>query len=106
MHIILHIPYMYIVYAHCTYHVHVCVQTYMYMYIHILQVLSCSVSKALTLLGGSEASETAEFCDVFDKFFDALNVSNFTNGKHHRKPFQNPYRSGTDFRLKVCSCSS
>ena len=67
------------------------------MYMHIMQVLSCSVSKALALLGGSEASETAEFCDVFDKFFDAFNVSNFTDGKHHQKPFQNPTAQGLPF---------
>ena len=37
---------------------------------------------------------------MFDKFFDCLNVNSFTKGKHSRKPFQNPYRSAKDFRLK------
>ncbi len=45
----------------------------------------------------------AKFVDMFDKFFDCLNVNNFTAGKHHRKPFQDPYRRATDFRLKVCN---
>ena len=53
------------------------------------------------MFGGPEAKETAVFTDIFDKYFDALNVCNFTDGKHQRKPFKNPYRSGTDFRLKV-----
>ena len=59
------------------------------------------MSKALTYVVGQEARETAKFVDMFDKLFDTLNVRNFTNGKHHRKPFQNPYRTGDDFRLKV-----
>jgi hypothetical protein len=34
-------------------------------------------------------------------FFDALNVSNFDSGKHESKPFKDPYRSPTDFRLRL-----
>ena len=49
-------------------------------------------------------SETVKFTVMFDRFFDCLNVNNFTTGKHKRKPFQNPYRSPDDFRLKVCVC--
>lgn len=67
----------------------------------ILQVLSESVAKALPLVVGDEASETAEFISKFDSFFDILNVSNFTNGTRYRKPFQHPYRHGNDSRLKV-----
>ena len=40
---------------------------------------------------------------MFDKYFDTLNVSNFTNGKVNRKPFQSPFRSSEDFRLKVAN---
>ena len=46
-------------------------------------------------------SETVRFTAMFDHFFDCLNVTNFTTGKHKRKPFQDPYRSSGDFRLKV-----
>ena len=53
------------------------------------QVLSESVSKALKLVGGDNVSETAKFVAMMDKFFDTLNVSNFTTGKQKRKPFQN-----------------
>lgn len=66
-----------------------------------MQVLSYSVSKGLTHVLGSTAEGTARFTDMFDKFFDTLNVSNFDSGKHKRKSFQNPYRSASDFRLKV-----
>ncbi len=52
---------------------------------------------------GKAAEETARFTDMFDKFFDALNVCNFDSGKHERKQFKDPYRSASDFRLKVCS---
>ena len=63
--------------------------------------MSESVSKALAVFGGQEAKETAMFTDMFDKFFDAVNVRNFTDGKTKRKLFQDPYCSGDDFRLKV-----
>ena len=49
-------------------------------------------------------SETVKFTVMFDHFFDCHNMNNFTTGKHKRKPFQNPYRSPDDFRLKVCVC--
>ena len=35
---------------------------------------------------------------MFDQFFDSLNVSNF---EKEWKPFKDPYRSASDFRLKV-----
>ncbi len=71
-----------------------------------LQVLSESVSKALQMTGGSEVEETARFALMMDRFFDSLNVTNFTNGIHKRKPFQLPYRSGSDKRLKVSCLTS
>ena len=70
------------------------------LYAH-LQVLSNSISKALTLLVGDEATETAKFAEMFNKFFDCLNASNFTVGKQQRNVFKNPYYSAEDFRLTV-----
>eukprot|EP00731_Ephydatia_muelleri_P009301 Em0004g1639a len=64
------------------------------------QVLSESVSQALHLTGGDEVSETAHFIGMMDRFFDALNVHNFSHGSKALKPFQLPYTSATDFRLK------
>ena len=59
------------------------------------------MNKALTLLGGDKTKETAKFVSMLDKFFDALNVTNFLIGKQQRKPFKDPYRSANDFRLNV-----
>ena len=67
-----------------------------------IKVLSESVSKAVELIGGVEAAETAMFLIMFDKFFDCLKVSNCLEGHQQRKPFREPYRSADDFRLKVC----
>ena len=63
------------------------------------------MSQALHLTGGDEVSETAHFIGMMDRFFDALNVHNFSHGSKALKPFQLPYTSATDFRLKVCQCS-
>ena len=61
------------------------------------------MSKALIQTGGCEAKETSRFVSMFDKFFDCVNVSNFTNGTRNRKQFQYPYRHSDDPRVKVCS---
>lgn len=66
-------------------------------------MLSETVSKALAMTGGPRAQETAKFVSMMDKFFDCLNVSDYNTGRFKRKVFKQPYRSGTDFRLKVCS---
>lgn len=47
------------------------------------------------------ADETANFIEMFDKFFDALNVTNFSRCIYKRKYFQTVYRWNKDFRLKV-----
>ena len=59
-------------------------------------------------VGGKEVEETVKFVRMMDKFFDCLNVTNLSSGKHNRKSFQDPYRrlpgGGTnDFRLKICT---
>ena len=63
-------------------------------------MLSESVAKALELTGGEEVTKTVKFIKMMDHF-DCLNVNNFHMGKQKRKQFQDPYRSGDDFRLKV-----
>eukprot|EP00731_Ephydatia_muelleri_P023298 Em0015g881a len=64
------------------------------------QVLSESVSKALVLFCGDECNETSQFVEMMDKFFDALNVHNYSHGSQALKPFQLPYTSREDPRLK------
>ena len=51
----------------------------------IHKLLSESVSKALASFGGTEAEENALFTEMFEKFFDGLNVRNFTDGKDSTK---------------------
>ena len=53
------------------------------------------------LTGGSRTAETARFIELVDAFFDCLNVGNYTDGKRHRKMFQQPFRTANDFRFKV-----
>ena len=57
--------------------------------------------------GGGEVKETARFVDKFNKFFDCLNVSNYTAGIKSRSTFKDPYRKGAkeDKRLQVVSCN-
>ena len=47
------------------------------------------------------AQETARFIELVDAFFDCMNVGNYTDGKRHRKVFQQPFRTPSDFRFKV-----
>ena len=63
--------------------------------------MSESVGKALQLTGGDDVTETAKFVIIFDKFFDILNVHNFTNGTRYRKPYLHPYHNADDQRLDV-----
>ena len=65
-------------------------------------MLSSSVSKALRVVFGDEAAGTAKFVEMADKFFDVLNVHNYSHGASKLKPFQLPYTSSEDVRLKVC----
>jgi hypothetical protein len=65
------------------------------------QVLSETVGKALELVGGEEAKETANFILRVDKFFDCLNVKSISEGCKKLKAFREPYRSGDDFRFRV-----
>ena len=64
--------------------------------------MSETVYKALKATGGEAAQGTAHFVMMFDHFFDCLNVNSFIAGKINRKPFQDPYRSASDFRIEVC----
>ncbi len=49
--------------------------------------MSESVSKALELTGGPDVAETVKCVDYMDKFFDAVNVSNYVEGVHKKKVF-------------------
>ena len=57
----------------------------------LFKAVSEKVANALERTGGDEVSETVRFIRMMDKFFDCLNVTNFSSGTH-KKPFQEPYR--------------
>ena len=65
------------------------------------QVMSETVSKALRKMFGGYAEGTAKLIEIVDHLFDCLNARNLDEAKLKRKPFRSPYRTGTDWRLKV-----
>lgn len=67
----------------------------------LIKVLSSTVSKALKMTADPSVQGTSKFCDMFDKFFDSLNVSSLEAGKRTRNAFKAPYHSASDFRIKV-----
>ena len=80
----------------------------------LVQVLSESVAKGIVMIFGEEAAETTKFVSKYVHncllkvvqrvfCFNYLNVHNCTSGK---TPFQGPYRSSGDFRLKMLVISS
>ena len=67
----------------------------------ISKVLSSTVSNAMMVYIGDEASETAKFIDMIDKFFDTMNVNNYSSCYKQLKQFKSPYRWSNDARIKV-----
>lgn len=65
-------------------------------------MLSDTVAKAFAYYGDSKTVETQRFVEMFDKFFDCLNVRHPTEHIRHRKPFLRPYTSTDDERFTVC----
>ena len=63
------------------------------------QILSNSVSVVLKNFGPPDATATAVFCDMFDKFVDCLNVRNTMEHVTKQKPFLKPYTSVDDERF-------
>lgn len=63
------------------------------------QILSSTVGKILLQFGPAEASETASFCLLMDKFFDCMNVRNTKEWNLKQKPFLKPYSSVNDERF-------
>ena len=64
------------------------------------QVLSTSVSIAVKSFGPPEATVTAKYCEMFDKFFDCFNVRNTKEYITKQKPFLKPYTSVDDERFQ------
>ena len=54
-------------------------------------VLSSTVANRLKVHFPDTSKETSHFVRMFDKFFDALNVTNYSNSITSLKPFKMPY---------------
>ena len=65
------------------------------------QVLSTSVANAFQYFGDPETKETETFVRQFDRFFDCMNVRNYSEGYQKRKEYLKPYTSPDDSRLQV-----
>lgn len=63
------------------------------------QVLSASTSHAILLKGIPEMTETANFCLMFDRWFDCLNGRYLDEGTKKRKSDLLPYKSVDDPRF-------
>jgi hypothetical protein len=64
------------------------------------QVLSTTMSHALIARNKPELLATAEFCQIFDSWFDCLNGRYLREGIHTRKPNLNPYSQTSDKRFE------
>jgi len=88
-------------------------QLFVHLHVWIVfKAVSERVANALEMTGGDDVSETVRFIRMMDKFFDCMNVTNFSSGIHKKKHFQEAYRRRTggdgtdDFRLKVSHCTN
>ena len=52
--------------------------------------------------GGEETIATEQFVMMMDRFFDAFNVRDLSEGKKTRKTIRAPYWSEKDWRFEVC----
>ena len=57
------------------------------------------MSDALLEVGGEEFEGTAKFCEIMDKFFDALNVTNYTESITNLKFYRRPYKKSPSLRM-------
>ena len=63
------------------------------------QVLSSTVSKVLSQYGPPEAAGTAEFCSLFDTFFDIMNIRDIHSHNFDLKPSLIPFSRVDDPRF-------
>ena len=57
------------------------------------------VHVADAMRGDDALSATIEFIDMFDKFFDCLNVKNMSSSIKEKNDFKAPYRKPGDFHV-------
>jgi hypothetical protein len=79
---------------------HIILNAYSVMNVKLaVQILSATVGNTLLEFGPGEASETANFCLLMDKFFDCCNVTNTKEYIKNRKVFLKPFTDCSDERF-------
>lgn len=71
--------------------------------IHVLQGFEQFCGKSSHTGSWTKCKGNAQFVEMFDKFFDCMNWSSLSAGKRTWNPFKSPFRSATDWKLKVCT---
>lgn len=64
-------------------------------------MFSKTVACALSYFNFPETGATKKFVEIFDRFFDCLNVRNRSEHYEKKKPDLKPYTSAKDERLLV-----
>jgi len=63
----------------------------MLVHLDIVQVLSDTMADRMRNTGNDALSANIEFIDMFDKFFDCLNVKNMPSDTKEKNNFKAPY---------------
>ena len=80
---------------------HIRLTSYSVMRVNLAaQILSSSVSSVLQNFGSPGSSGTSKYCQMFDQFFDCLNVRSLEEYKRKRKPMLAPYTDIGDARFQ------
>ena len=80
---------------------HIYLNPYSKMLVNLaVQVMSETVGKVMVEYGPTQASATANYILMIDKFFDLCNVRSLTEGYHKIKPFLKPYKDINDERFR------
>ena len=80
---------------------HIRLTSYSVMRVNLAaQILSSAVSSVLKNFGSPGSSGTSKYCQMFDEFFDFLNVRSLEEYKRKRKPMLAPYTDIGDARFQ------
>ena len=80
---------------------HIRLTSYSVMRVNLAaQILSSTVSSVLQNFGSPGSSGTSKYCQMFDQFFDCLNVRSLEEHKRERKPMLAPYTDIGDARFQ------
>ena len=67
---------------------------------HATQLLSKTMSMALSTFETPQSTATAKYSELIDSFFDCLNVRSLTEERRNIKPLLEPYGNQNNARFK------